>query len=154
MGCGINSGKNLKIESDFRRILTLEKSKEQKKNSVGSSYINKITPGSWKKIVDFFNFNDLKEVGKTNKMFNCLAKDNSILIKFFKKREPKPSKKILSHPIISHSQLKEDTQILSSPENKVCLDSFMNLQKKEWILFSDISDNSTSVEEYLMNKDF
>ena len=85
MGCGINS-------STRPKIIT--------KNSL---YCNKITPTitplthkknyktiisqkSWLNILDFLSYNEIKEIGKTNKLFNCLVKQNTILIKFFKNK--------------------------------------------------------------------
>ena len=40
----------------------------------------------WIKIIDFLDFNELKEIGKINKTFKRVCKQNEILIKFFKKR--------------------------------------------------------------------
>ena len=37
--------------------------------------------------MDFLNYNELKETGKVNKMFNKNVKQKELLIKFFKKRE-------------------------------------------------------------------
>lgn len=38
-------------------------------------------------IVDFLNFKDLYQLGKTNKTFNIMVKQHKILVKFFKKKE-------------------------------------------------------------------
>ena len=37
--------------------------------------------------MDFLNYNELKETGKVNKMFNKNVKQKELLIKFFKKTE-------------------------------------------------------------------
>ena len=55
--------------------------KKNKKNFEIISYINILN------IVDYLNFKDLYELGKTNRKFNIMVKQHKILVKFFKKKE-------------------------------------------------------------------
>ena len=56
------------------------------KSFVQKEYLYLINEKSWKNIINFLGYNDVKEVGKTNKMFNQISKQEDILIKFFKRR--------------------------------------------------------------------
>ena len=47
----------------------------------------KLTNQLWINVLDFLNYNELKETGKVNRMFNQNVKQKELLIKFFKKRE-------------------------------------------------------------------
>ena len=49
-------------------------------------YNNLITKMLWVKVIDFLSYNELKEVGKVNRKFNMLVKNNNVLVKFFKKK--------------------------------------------------------------------
>ena len=49
---------------------------------------NKISYSNVVNIVDYFNFKDLYELGKANKLFNNMVKQHRILVKFFKKKTP------------------------------------------------------------------
>ena len=58
-----------------------------KKKQFKIPMIDKITNNKWLKILDYLNYNDLKEVGKVNKFFNNNVKNKDILLKFFQKRK-------------------------------------------------------------------
>ena len=49
-------------------------------------FFNKIQQSNWINIIDFLNFKELHEIGKTSKVFNYLVKQDKVLIKFFKKK--------------------------------------------------------------------
>lgn len=83
MGCGLSGRKKINITA------TVSESKSNSNHSqqyVQKEYIYLINEKSWKNIINFLGYNDLKEVGKTNKMFNQISKQEDILIKFFKRR--------------------------------------------------------------------
>ena len=83
MGCGLSGRKKINITA------TVSQSKSNSNHSqqyVQKEYIYLINEKSWKNIINFLGYNDLKEVGKTNKMFNQISKQEDILIKFFKRR--------------------------------------------------------------------
>ena len=44
------------------------------------------TQRSWLNVLDYLNYSELKEVGRTSRLFNYLVRQNKILIKFFKKK--------------------------------------------------------------------
>ena len=46
---------------------------------------HKLTKKLWMRVLSFLNFNELKEIGKVNRMFNFTVKQKDILIKFFKR---------------------------------------------------------------------
>ena len=48
--------------------------------------VHRIENSLWVKVIDFLEYNELKETGKICKSFNRIVKKNEILIKFFKKR--------------------------------------------------------------------
>ena len=83
MGCNIQA-KKIKIKIQSEPIL--QKSNETI-NYLKQNAINKILINNWLRILNFLQYQDLKEIGKTNRLFNRLSKDNRILIKFFKKRD-------------------------------------------------------------------
>ena len=83
MGCNIQA-KKIKIKIQSEPIL--QKSNETI-NYLKQNTINKILINNWLRILNFLQYQDLKEIGKTNRLFNRLSKDNRILIKFFKKRD-------------------------------------------------------------------
>ena len=56
-------------------------------NCFDKNKTDKLTNKLWINILDFLNYNELKETGKVNKMFNKNVKQKELLIKFFKKRE-------------------------------------------------------------------
>ncbi len=81
MGCGINRTTMPKVYCvDNKNTI----SKRGEYNS--KEYKSLISQNSWINILDFLNYSDLKEVGKTNKLFNYLVKQNTILVKFFKNK--------------------------------------------------------------------
>lgn len=50
----------------------------------------RITSKFWVMILNYLDYNELKETGKVNKFFNNTVKQKEILVKFFKKRETDP----------------------------------------------------------------
>ena len=46
---------------------------------------HKLTKKLWIRVLSFLNFNEIKEIGKVNRIFNFTVKQKDILIKFFKK---------------------------------------------------------------------
>lgn len=83
MGCGISGKKKIQV-----KVLDSQSNSNSNHNKSGvqKEYIYLINEKNWKNIINFLGYNDLKEVGKTNKMFNQISKQEDILIKFFKKR--------------------------------------------------------------------
>jgi hypothetical protein len=100
MGCKIPKSSNIKISiinsentsTSSNRNIDIKKYpyysyQNTILNSYYNSYNNKLTPNLWKKVIDFLPYQDLKEVGKTNRKFNKICKNGNILIKFFKKKD-------------------------------------------------------------------
>ena len=56
-------------------------------NNFDKNKAEKLTNQLWINVLDFLNYNELKETGKVNRMFNQNVKQKELLIKFFKKRE-------------------------------------------------------------------
>ena len=75
----IKSNKNTRKKN----ICTLELRTKYKRNK---QFFNKIQQQNWINIIDFLNFKELQEIGKTSKVFNYLVKQDKVLIKFFKKK--------------------------------------------------------------------
>lgn len=100
--------------------------------------IDKITNKKWLKILDYLNYNDLKEVGKVNKFFNNNVKNKDILLKFFQKRK---------------SNYSIDSSIL---ENKPTLYTTNQIHfKKNDLSFSILQQqNSLLVDENYENENF
>ena len=110
MGCGISSNKNVHVvthiskQCHHRKFPRIKIKKAEKKKNC------------WKKIINFLSYNDLKEIGKTNKSLNIISKHNEILIKFFKKR-------------IKNSTILTAENTLSYNDKMNELDSFHNTPK-------------------------
>ena len=95
MGCNFSNSSNIKIISkitsaktsfyDFENKNLIHIHNKNKNNHYYHSYNNRITFNLWKKVIDFLPFQDLKEVGKINRKFNIICKNENILVKFFKK---------------------------------------------------------------------
>ena len=88
MGCGITRKKQIKVKG----ISGVGGSIQCNYNSFNNNNVitNKsycINESAWMNVVDFLSFNELKQVAKVNRMFNCISKQHDILIKFFKKRK-------------------------------------------------------------------
>lgn len=118
MGCGLNRGKTIKITKKkvnypllkIERIdnnnslyikmnsnsifsdnnqKTRENSGHYQKQFQSKILCAKISENNWSKVIDYLNFKELKEVGKINKYFNYLAKQDRVLVKFFSKKQNK-----------------------------------------------------------------
>ena len=48
--------------------------------------LTKISTDSWEHVVDYLNYSEVRELGKTNQFFNSMGKHHKILIKFFKRK--------------------------------------------------------------------
>ena len=83
MGCGLSGKKKIKLQG---AVSQSKSNSNHSKSFVQKEYLYLINEKSWKNIINFLGYNDLKEVGKTNKMFNQISKQEYILIKFFKRR--------------------------------------------------------------------
>ena len=84
MGCGVSGRKKIGVKTSIESDAKYKKIKSE--STKGKNYVNDINEKAWKNIISFMSFCDLKEVGKTNKLFNYLVKQNKILVKFFKKK--------------------------------------------------------------------
>lgn len=58
-----------------------------KKSSHAIPVVARISDSSWMHIADFLKYKELKELGKTNRYFNNMSKNCTILVKFFKKQK-------------------------------------------------------------------
>ena len=93
MGC-VQNNKKIKIEinSEFMKKSPskLTESDNIDYETINNKYLrnmsHRVSLKLWIKIIDFLDFNELKEIGKINKTFKRVCKQNEILIKFFKKR--------------------------------------------------------------------
>lgn len=86
MGCGINHGNKINVQTEV--FIPTKKSNDsiETKHSFNRLKLNKISKNNWLKIIDYLQYQELKEVAKTNRMLNYLSKDDKILIKFFQKK--------------------------------------------------------------------
>ena len=126
MGCGINRNTMPKL------IRVDNKNNISKRGEYNSKeYKSLISQNSWINVLDFLNYSDLKEVGKTNKLFNYLVKQNKILFKFFKKK---------------------NNEIIYNIYAKKIFESFSILQLNQKRNNSIVSEYSTSSEEKVINK--
>lgn len=126
MGCGINRNTMPKL------IRVDNKNNISKRGEYNSKeYKSLISQNSWINVLDFLNYSDLKEVGKTNKLFNYLVKQNKILVKFFKKK---------------------NNEIIYNIYAKKIFESFSILQLNQKRNNSIVSEYSTSSEEKVINK--
>lgn len=133
MGCGISKSTTPKV---YRHIKINHIDK--KKKGIRKEYKNLISQNNWLNILDFLNYGEIKEVGKTNKLFNYLVKQNQILIKFFKKKND------LTVDYQQHPKASKGVNIVYS---KKIFESFSILQKPAKINNSILSEYSTSSEE-------
>ena len=125
MGCGINRNKMTKVYCVDNQNRISKRGEYNSKESKSLIYQN-----SWINILDFLNYSDLKEVGKTNKLFNYLVKQNKILVKFFKNK---------------------NNEIMYNIYAKKIFESFSILQLNQKRNNSIVSEYSTSSEEKVIN---
>ena len=97
---------------------------QRHKFSLKNQYLNSITNILWLKVIDYLSYKELKEVGKINRKFNKLVKNNNVLLKFFKK----------INSIYSRNINKND--------NLLSFDTFSQLQRNSTDInsFDDISN--------------
>ena len=117
MGCGVNKGREIRVSRSDKRTMFANKNINDKAQA--------ITQKSWLNVLDYLNYSELKEVGRTSRLFNYLVRQNKILIKFFKKK---------------------NNGYQNRNYNKI-IESFSVLQKNFVKNNSIISDYSTSSEE-------
>ena len=97
---------------------------QRHKFSLKNQYLNSITNILWLKVIDYLSYKELKEVGKINRKFNKLVKNNNVLLKFFKKINSIYSRNI------------------NKNENLLSFDTFSQLQRNSTDInsFDDISN--------------
>ena len=97
---------------------------QKRKFSLKNQYLNSITNILWLKVIDYLSYKELKEVGKINRKFNKLVKNNNVLLKFFKKINSIYSRNI------------------NKNENLLSFDTFSQLQRNSTDInsFDDISN--------------
>ena len=123
MGCGNAMPKLIRVDNKSNISNRGEYNNKESKSLISQN--------SWINVLDFLNYSDLKEVGKTNKLFNYLVKQNKILVKFFKKK---------------------NNQIIYNIYAKKIFESFSILQLNQKRNNSIVSEYSTSSEEKVINK--
>ena len=126
MGCGISAKKEIKVISTSSTQSAQSFTPQPRNNSIKKKSTGKVSQLSWLNIIDYLNYTDIKEVGKTNKMFNYLVRQNRVLIKFFKRKKT------------NRKNIKEENR-------KVALETFANLQKMKSEIFFNDSVFSTSI---------
>lgn len=126
MGCGIAAKKEIKVISTSSTQSAQNFTPQPRNNSIKKKTTGKVSQLSWLNIIDYLNYTDIKEVGKTNKMFNYLVRQNRVLIKFFKRKKT------------NRKNIKEENR-------KVALETFANLQKMKSEIFFNDSVFSTSI---------
>ena len=126
MGCGISAKKEIKVISTSSTQSAQNFTPQPRNNSIKKKATGKVSQLSWLNIIDYLNYTDIKEVGKTNKMFNYLVRQNRVLIKFFKRKKT------------NRKNIKEENR-------KVALETFANLQKMKSEIFFNDSVFSTSI---------
>ena len=113
MGC-IPNRTHIPIKS---RQIQINHKVYQTSSRVNKSF-NKISYSNVVNIVDFLNFKDLYELGKTNKLFNNMVKQHRILIKFFKKKTPSTILQTQNSNSSNGTKNFERIQSFSTPMNK------------------------------------
>ncbi len=86
MGCCMKNKKNVRINNNISLNSNLNYHTNYYSYN-NQNNINKLSKNNLLKILNFLQFKELREVGKINRLFNYLTKDDRILIKFFKKKE-------------------------------------------------------------------
>ena len=134
MGC-IQCNKKIKIEVESYNIIDSPSKMtesdiinfEEINNKYEKNMSHRLTLGLWTNIIDYLSYNEIKEIGKINKTFNRIVKQNEILIKFFKKRNSDSKQSIKNSNIksntlkfISFSLLRNSSVISGiTSENKI-----------------------------------
>lgn len=78
-------------DNDTDNIQKEDEENKQKK----INYFNYISDENCLKILDFFQYKELREIGKVNKKFNYLSKNSKVLVKFFRKRNYKYKRNVI-----------------------------------------------------------
>lgn len=123
MGCGISAKKDLRvIYTPTQKNISTNSKKSLTKRKANAI----VSQSSWLNIIDYLNFIDIKEVGKTNRMFNYLVRQNQVLVKFFKRKTT-------------------TRKYINEAHCKAALETFANLQKMKSAIFFNDSVFSTSI---------
>lgn len=92
----INNSNSLHIKAYSNSLFSIKTDNNQKKGDKNCKYrklflskilCSKISESNWSKVIDYLNFKELTEVGKINKFFNYLARQDRVLVKFFSKKQ-------------------------------------------------------------------
>lgn len=88
MGCRLPRANKIQITSIIKNLSVEQEDNinQRMSNYANRSLLLKIHTSSLLIILDYMSFVEIKEIGKLNRLFNNLAKQNTILIKFFKKK--------------------------------------------------------------------
>lgn len=146
MGCHIGKKKitirsTVKKEESLKFYDKFEKKLYLKQNNTKKNICRAIRQSSWLNVIDFLKFDEIKEVGKTNKMFNYLVRQNQILIKFFKKKE---SNNLFFYNTRPHINIKAE-------QYKKAIESFSVLQNQNSIV-SQNEMTTTIISQSIENK--
>ena len=80
----------IRTENDSPKSIYIEKENCKKKRI-------RISRTCWLNILNYMQFNELKEIGKVNRQFNSLAKSSDILLKFFQNNKEKSYESYISY---------------------------------------------------------
>ena len=72
----------IRSDNDSPKSIYLAKDNHKKKRI-------HISRRCWVKILNYMQFNELKEIGKVDRKFNSLAKSSDVLLKFFQNNKEK-----------------------------------------------------------------
>lgn len=82
-----------------------------------------ITKACWTKVINFLNYSEVKQIGRVNRAFNQMAKQDIVLIKFFKNKTNdklywnSAYNTIALMPVMSFSDLKKRNSLSSFGSN-------------------------------------
>ena len=141
MGCGVNKSTRPAIIS-FSSLSCGKKIKLSEKFIKKKNYKNIISHKSWTNVFDFLSYNEIKEVGKTNKLFNHLVRQNQILVKFFKNKNTFNTVKIGPRSLIRGSS------IINKKTHIQFYESFALLQLNQ--LCESLDSNCSTTSERLI----
>lgn len=125
MGCGLAQSKKIQVNPLIKKLSASQVYNIHKLpqfNYVNRSLMLKLNSNSLLNIIDYLSFVELKEIGKINRLFNYLAKQNTILVKFFKKKVVvKPENQIDSFSILKKNSLISNYSTSSDNEKFIIL---------------------------------
>lgn len=124
MGCGLAQSKKIQVNPLIKELSPSQVYNIHKFPQfyyAHRSLMLKLNSNSLLNIIDYMSFVELKEIGKINRLFNYLAKQNTILIKFFKKKVVKPYNQIYSFSILKKNSLMSNDSTSSDNEKLIIL---------------------------------